>query len=241
LVYNWTKRLHTGLFPAVCRLCLAPTGQRLEICNACRGELPWLTQTCSGCAIPLPADTHATLCPQCQKTPGPLDRCQALFGYLNPVDQWIQQLKFRQDLTVARLLGELLAERVPVANSIDPPVSLLPVPLHRARLRARGYNQALEIARPLAEKGYPLKSAVCVKHKATDAQSDLPARKRQRNVRGAFSVTRPLQGEHFLLVDDVLTTGATLNELACTLKRAGAERVEAWVIARTVNREYAGG
>jgi len=158
---------------------------------------------------------------------------------MEPIDQWIQQLKFRQDLTTARLLGELLAQQVP-ANNNDRPVNLLPVPLHRSRLRMRGYNQALEIARPLVRKGYPLQPAVCRKHKATTAQSDLPARERRRNVRGVFSVTRPLQGEHFLLVDDVLTTGATLNELARTLKNAGAERVEAWVIARTVNREFGG-
>jgi len=229
-----------GLFPPVCRLCLAPTGHDDGLCSACRSELPWLMHSCSGCAIPLPVETQATFCPQCQKIHPHLDHCQALFGYLEPVDQWIQQLKFRQDLTAARLLGELMAENV-AANSEDQPLSLLPVPLHRARLRARGYNQSLEIARPLARKGYALKPDVCRKHKATAAQSDLPARKRRHNVRGAFSVTRPLQGERFLLVDDVLTTGATLNELARTLKNAGAERVEAWVIARTVDRKYGGG
>jgi ComF family protein len=183
-------------------------------------------------------ETQATFCPQCQKNPPPFDHFQSLVGYLEPVDQWIQQLKFRQDLTAARLLGELLAEHVP-ANSKDRPLSLLPVPLHRARLRTRGYNQSLEIARPLARKGYVLKPDVCRKYKATAAQSDLPARERRHNVRGAFSVTRPVRGD--LLVDDVLTTGATLNELARTLKNAGAERVEAWVIARTVDREYGGG
>ncbi len=217
-----------------------PSGLDGGLCPECNSELPWLRHTCSGCAIPLPPETSATLCPRCQKNPSPLDGCQALFGYLDPVAQWIQQLKFQQDLTAARLLGELLAQRIP-ANNNDRPVSLLPVPLHSARLRTRGYNQSLEIARPLTRKGYTLKLDVCRKHKATAAQSDLPARKRRHNVRGAFSVTRSLLGEHFLLVDDVLTTGATLNELARTLKNAGAERVEAWVIARTVDREHGGG
>ncbi len=240
LVYNWIQKLQVTLFPQVCRLCLAPTGRGGTLCAACRSELPWLPRTCAGCAIPLPADTQATHCPQCQKTPPYLDQCQALFSYRAPVDQWIQGMKFRQDLTAARLLGELLARQVP-ANSKDGPMNLLPVPLHRSRLRTRGYNQSLEIARPLARKGYLLVPAVCRKHKATAAQSDLPARERRHNVRGAFSATRSLQGEHFLLVDDVLTTGATLNELARTLKNAGAERVEAWVIARTVDRKYGGG
>ncbi|NHZ69831.1 MAG: ComF family protein [Thermotogales bacterium] len=238
MVYNWIKQLQAGLFPSTCRLCLAPTGLNGELCAECETELPWLPHTCSGCAIPLPRETLATFCSHCQKTPSALDNCEALFGYLNPVAQWIQQLKFRQDLTAARLLGELLAQQIPAHNN---PVTLLPVPLHRARLRTRGYNQSLEIARPLARKGYTLQPDVCRKPKATAAQSDLPARERRHNVRGAFSVTRPLQGEHFLLVDDVLTTGATLNELARTLKKAGAERVEAWVIARTVERENGGG
>jgi len=242
MVYNWVNRLRTSLFPPACRLCLAPTGDDHGLCSPCQSELPWITHACSGCAIPLPAESHTAFCPQCQKNRPQLDHCRALFGYLEPVNQWIQQLKFRQDLTVARLLGELLAEHVP-DNRKDQPMTLLPVPLHRARLRTRGYNQSLEIARSLARKGYALKPDICRKHKATAtaAQSDLPARERRHNVRGAFSVNCPLQGEHFLLVDDVLTTGATLNELARTLKNAGAERVEAWVIARTVDRECGGG
>ncbi|MFQ5642891.1 MAG: ComF family protein [Thiogranum sp.] len=236
MVYNWTEILRLSLFPPVCRLCLAPTGRNGALCTACREELPWLTRACTGCAMPLPAETQATRCPRCQKTPPPLDRCQALFGYMAPVDQWIQQMKFRQDLAAAHLLGELLAQQAPVYDR-NRPVNLLPVPLHPGRLRARGYNQSLEIARPLARRGYPLTPAVCRKHRATAAQSDLPARQRRRNVRGAFSVTGPVQGQHFLLLDDVLTTGATLNELARTLKNAGAKRVEARVIARTVSRE----
>jgi len=239
LVYNWTNKLLFTLFPQVCRLCLAPVGQGGMLCAACCSELPWLPRTCAGCAIPLPAGTQATHCPQCQKTPPHLDRCQALFAYAAPIDQWIQAMKFRQDLTAARLLGGLLARRVAV-NHTDRPLHLLPVPLHRSRLRVRGYNQSLEIARQLAGRGYALRPGVCLKHRATTAQSDLPASARRDNVRGAFSVTRPLQGERFLLVDDVLTTGATLNELAHTLKNAGAEHVEAWVIARTVERENDG-
>jgi ComF family protein len=141
-------------------------------------------------------------------------------------------VKFAQDLATAHLLGELLAGKIP-ADSRKRPAIVLPVPLHRKRLSERGYNQALEIARSLSEKGYRLDPTCCRRHKATSAQSDLPAGARKGNVRNAFSVSRLMKESRVLLIDDVMTTGATLNELARTLKKAGAERVEAWVIART--------
>jgi ComF family protein len=130
------------------------------------------------------------------------------------------------------LLGELLASK-PASDRGEKTAIVVPVPLHRKRLAERGYNQALEIARSLPENGYRLDPDCCQRHKPTSAQSDLPASARKGNVRNAFSVSRRLEGRRVLLIDDVMTTGATLNELARTLKKAGAERVEARVIART--------
>jgi ComF family protein len=161
-----------------------------------------------------------------------LDSCSALFAYRAPVDGWIQDLKFAQDLATARLLGSLLASRI-TPDDRERPALVLPVPLHRKRLAERGYNQALEIARSLTQKDYQLDPCCCQRHRATSAQSNLPASVRKQNVHNAFSVSRLPVGAHVLLIDDVMTTGATLNELARTLKRAGADRVEAWVIART--------
>jgi ComF family protein len=182
--------------------------------------------------MPLPLEAGITLCSDCINTQPSLDGCSALFDYRPPVDRWIQDLKFAQDLATAHLLGELLAGKVAV-DSREKPAMVLPVPLHRKRLAERGYNQSLEIARSLSENGYRLDAGCCQRHKATAAQSDLPAGARKKNVRNAFSVSRRLEGGCVLLIDDVMTTGATLNELARTLKKAGAERVEAWVIART--------
>lgn len=236
MVYQWLEIIHTKMFPTTCRLCCAPGLPGLELCRHCREDLPWLTHTCTGCAVPMPAGTSAALCPKCQKqTEQPaLDRCQALFEYRNPVDSWILAMKFQQDLAVARLLGTLLLENFP----LDPNgTSVLPVPLHRKRLAERGYNQALEIARPLRKLGYPLDLDCCYRKRYTTAQSALPATSRGANLRGAFSTTGPLHGRRFILIDDVFTTGVTLNELARTLKRSGAERVEAWVVARTVYRD----
>jgi len=232
MVYKWTKKLQSVIFPSTCRLCRASGLPGLELCPACRAELPWIAHSCSRCAIPLPLDESITLCSNCINTGPSLDRCTALFEYRPPVDRWIQDLKFAQDLATAGLLGQLLAGKTP-ANSREKPAIVLPVPLHRKRLSERGYNQALEIARSLSGKGYRLDPGCCQRHKATSAQSDLPASARKGNVRNAFSVSGLMEGIRVLLIDDVMTTGATLNELARTLKNAGTEQVEAWVIART--------
>ena len=233
MVYNCLKKLQSTLYPPRCLLCLAPGDSARELGDECRTELPWLSHTCPGCALPLPADSAPTHCAECQETPPQLDHCMALFAYRPPVDRWIQAMKFHQDLATARLLGELLAETVQPATAASS-VSILPVPLHRRRLAQRGYNQAREIARPLLDRGIPLAEGKFRRNKATRAQSDLPAKLRQANISGAFRVAGPIEGKCILLVDDVMTTGATLNELARALKNAGAARVEARVIARTL-------
>ncbi|HFD80684.1 MAG TPA: ComF family protein [Gammaproteobacteria bacterium] len=232
MVYQCLKFVQSLLFPPVCRLCLAPGLPDLDLCAACRDELPWLDRGCECCAAPLPEGASAALCPRCQKRRPPLDRCRALFQYRKPVDAWIQALKFNRDLAAARLLGGLLLEHMPEAPGDSRPV-LIPVPLHRARLGQRGYNQSLEIARPWRSRGYRIDTRLCRRRRSTRAQSELPADARRGNVRDAFAATAELDGGHFVLIDDVMTTGATLNELARTLKRAGARRVDAWVIART--------
>ena len=234
MVYNWLEKLRPVLFPTRCRLCLAPGQPHLELCPACQQELPWLTHCCSRCALPLPAETSTTLCSNCQKRPLQLDSCEALFSYQPPVDRWIQRLKFHQDLNMARLLGELLALKRGQASSESRQI-VIPVPLHRQRLAQRGYNQALEIIRPLRRLGYRVETGICQRLTPTRAQSDLPARARKDNVRFAFSTSKHLDDQKIILVDDVMTTGATLNELAGILKHAGASRVDAHVVARTVS------
>ena len=233
MVYNWSETLQSWLFPSICRLCRAPGLPGLELCRDCRAELPWIERGCRRCALPLPQNTGITLCFKCITEQGPLDACSALFSYRPPVDRWIQDLKFAQDLATARLLGGLLADRMSDGEQEIPAV-VLPVPLHRNRQAERGYNQALEIARCLSRRGYRLDSACCRRHKPTSAQSGLPAAARRGNVRNAFSVSHIPDGHRVLLIDDVMTTGATLNELARSLKETGVERVEAWVIARSV-------
>ena len=151
--------------------------------------------------------------------------------YARPLDRLLPRFKFHGDLATGRLLAQWMLDAAP---PLPPTATLLPVPLHTARLRQRGYDQALELARPLARGlARPLRTDVLHRRRATAAQSELDAADRRRNVRGACAVAAdgPLP-EHAVLVDDVMTTGATLQAAALALRRAGVARVDAWVCAR---------
>jgi ComF family protein len=231
MVYQWLSLVQSFLFPATCRLCRAPGQPGLELCAPCASELPWLLHACRRCALPLPPESPATHCPACQKSCPPIHHCKALFVYQGAVATWIQDLKFNRDLYAAGLFGRLLADALPTNH--DSSTVIVPVPLHRTRLAERGYNQALEIARPLAARGYPLRPRYCRRVRPTVAQSGLPAARRRANLRDAFRVTRRLDGQRVILIDDVMTTGSTLNTLASLCREAGARRVDAVVLART--------
>ena len=159
-----------------------------------------------------------------------LDEAHAAFAYRFPLDRLLPRLKFHGDLAAGRLLAGAMA--VAFAD-LPAPGALVPVPLARARLRQRGYDQALELARPLARSlGLPLLPDGLHRVRDTEAQSRLDAIGRRRNVRGAFAAGRGGLPDHVALVDDVMTTGATLHAAALALRRAGVRRVDAWVCAR---------
>src|SRR5690606_20884487 len=171
------------------------------------------------------------LCSACQHAPPPLAETHAAFLYGFPVDRLLPRLKFHRDLPAGRLLARASA---PAFVPVDRPEVLVPVPLHRSRLRERGYNQALELARPLGRRlGIPVCHGLLVRTRATAAQSRLDAGARAANLRDAFEVPVHLEvPAHVALVDDVMTTGATLHAAADALLDAGAGRVDAWVCAR---------
>jgi ComF family protein len=171
----------------------------------------------------------ALVCGECLKRPPPFGRCIAPYRYGVPLDHLILRHKFHRDVASARLLGTLMT-RAMVTTGVQ---GIVPVPLHPSRLRARGFNQALELARPLARSlGLPLFTNTCRRTLATEPQSLLHARQRQRNVRGAFQVAWPDPPRRLAVVDDVLSTGATVAELTRALQRAGVKEVEVWVLAR---------
>ena len=230
-VYRWLTRHLTGRVSTYCWLCGASGCTGRELCHGCLLDLPWLLMACTRCAQPLPA-AEASLCPRCLRRPPPFQRVFAPFLYATPVDLLIQGFKFRADLPAGRLLAELLADHLQDEQEL--PELLLPVPLHPRRLRERGFNQAWEITRVLGRRlGLAVDATLLSRLRHTEAQRELIGKQRRRNVRGAFGLARPLPARHVAIVDDVLTTGHTAMELARMLRRAGADRVDVWVVART--------
>ncbi|HUN69306.1 MAG TPA: ComF family protein [Burkholderiales bacterium] len=215
------------LFGGSCFLCRGTADALL--CAPCDAELPRLgPERCPRCALASPA---GALCGRCLAQAPAFDATCAALAYRFPADALVQALKFHGELALAPFLGDLLAPCIPAGDADY----LVPVPLSRERLRSRGYNQALEIARGVARRaGVRLAPELCERTRDTPAQTDLPLAERAKNVRGAFHCPRLLAGARIAVLDDVMTTGATLNEVAATLKRAGAARVVNWVVARTL-------
>ncbi len=216
------------LLPPRCLVCGDPGLPGRDLCGACHAALPRQRHACPRCALPLP---EASTCPACLALPPPLDATYAAFDYAFPLDRLLPRLKFHRDFAAGRVLAQCMAEHF---AGLPRPQALVPVPLHRERLRQRGYDQALELARPLARAlDLPLRAGLLQRSKATRAQSRLDADARCRNLHGAFRVdagtTLPM---HVALVDDVMTTGATLHAAAEILRTAGVARIDAWVCAR---------
>jgi len=211
--------------PARCFLC-GKEGGGAAVCSVCSTSLPpWQAlAACPVCALP---DTGGEVCGRCSRRPPAFDRTTAAYLYAFPVEQMVQALKYGDALELAAWLGERL---VPPDGEWD---LLLPVPLHADRLAERGFNQAIELARPLARRGLVLRHDVLRRVRATKAQAGLDARSRRRNLRNAFVASGNLRGRRILLLDDVMTTGATLDAAAAALRRAGAARVANQVLART--------
>ncbi len=206
---------------------------RADFCLPCRKSLPYLTSDhCSVCAVPV---TGSSICGACLAEPPAFGRCVAAFEYAFPIDALLQSLKYRSNLAMARVLADLLAMRIISTLDTARPDYIVPMPLHAARLRERGFNQALEIARRVSKSiRVPLLPGACERIRDTPSQTQLPWKAREKNVRGAFACEANLSGKRIAMLDDVLTTGASLNELAKLLRSRGATHVSAWVLARTL-------
>jgi ComF family protein len=215
---------------ARCPICAIEPSAPL-VCSGCREDFFADTvHRCERCAIRLPSG--AGLCGSCLRQPPRFDATFALADYATPVDGLLLALKFGHRLELAPVLGELLAER---ASLVAAPRSLLvPVPLSFERLAERGFNQSYEIARGTARAlGLTFEGAALMRVRHAPAQASLPRAERRRNIRGAFAVRGALHGLRLVVVDDVMTTGSTLDEIARVLKAAGAQHVTNLVVART--------
>jgi ComF family protein len=222
------RSIAAHLLPGSCLLCASNSATSL-LCPACTADLPQLPAAlCPQCGE---ETTLGERCGACLKDPPAFARTIALFRYEFPVDRLIQALKYGHQLALAAWLGHRLGERL-VAADYD---LLLPLPLHPSRLRTRGFNQSLEIARVTSKAlAIPMNPAILTRIRATPPQAELPLKERGRNVRGAFECARDLAGKRILLVDDVMTTGSTLREAARILKLHGAGQITVAVAARAL-------
>jgi ComF family protein len=209
-----------------CVLCRAASGDAL-ICDACDEELPAVTHACPQCGGP---SASGATCGACLAVQPSFDATISAWRYEFPVDRLVHALKYGGRVALAHAFAAALAKRV-VGRRVD---AIVPVPISATRLMERGFNQAMEIARHLARStGCAINRDVLRRVRDTVPQADLPHDAREANVRGAFASTGAVAGMTIGVVDDVMTTGASLQEIARTLKRAGALRVENWVVART--------
>ncbi len=212
------------LLPQSCFLCGDTSTQ--AVCTACLADLPYHETACICCATFL---EEMGICSQCQKEPPPYSHTQAIFSYTYPVNKLIQAAKFSQNIAVLNLLGNMMAQHLIIDQHPD---VLIPVPLHPKRLRYRGYNQSLELAKCITkQRGIPFDYKACKRIKNTHSQATLSAEQRQSNIVGAFSVTQ-VEWQHIALIDDVMTTGATVGELAKVFLGVGVQRVDVWCCAR---------
>ena len=223
------------LLPALCPLCfkaLQPD-EGIGFCLDCLQQVPPLPpSTCRRCALPYPADiSDDHLCGICLPEQQPLfERVVAAGIYDDVLKEAIHRFKYRDKINLDRPLAELIANKLTNMEAVD---LVLPVPLHTKRHRQRTYNQSALLARLLAKKiKQPLNLRLLIRHRDTPPQQGQNATERKKNLKNAFSLTHPLKGEHVLLVDDVLTTGATVRECCRVLKKNGAGKVTVAVLAR---------
>lgn len=228
------ENVSTFLYPNVCLHCNDKGQDGLDLCRRCYQNLPWMTHACARCAMPLPTNSPS-YCGFCINRNLYFDQTFASFIFDQFVREAVYQFKFNHRLNYGKLLAQLLARYIQNQNLAKPDV-LIPVPLHRKRLRERGFNQALEIVRILDKQ---INSTISVKDirrvRETHAQMKLPAKHRHANVKDAFKLrtsNSSFKGQHVIVVDDVMTTGNTVNEVAKCIKNAGAERIDVWCIAR---------
>jgi ComF family protein len=234
----WLHRARTSLvktlWPPHCLLC-GRLGQHasVDLCEGCESDLPVNLNHCELCAEPFQTEhAGARMCGACLQRQPRFDVSVIPFRYAYPMDHMIRRLKYGGAIAIGRVLGELFAQRLTSRADDAWPQLLLPVPLAQPRFRERGFNQAIVLAEHIHRiTKLPLRTDLLVRTRDTLEQAGLDQRARRRNIRRAFEITDKVP-KHVAIIDDVVTTGSTANEVARVLKRAGAKRVEVWAIAR---------
>jgi ComF family protein len=226
-IWRRAKEFVAQVLAQDCVLCAARSGPAL-LCRDCEASLPALPAArCPVCALPTPGGVP---CGTCLKSPPAFDATIAVWRYAFPLDKLVQALKYQHRLALAGLFARAMLDGARPAGDV-----LIPLPLSPMRLKERGFNQSVEIARPLARAlGIQVNLHDCMRTRETAPQASLPWKERRRNIRNAFECRTDFAGRSIIVVDDVMTTGATLDEFARTLKRHGAARVSNWTVARAL-------
>jgi ComF family protein len=239
MVNNWLKNnqwfnlntLTLLVFKQYCLLCASTTNNQLSLCKQCIDTLPRLAKpSCPQCGL----QTQGEICGKCLKQKPHYDETTALFAYAFPFDVVLQEYKYNCAMHLSKTLAELFIESA-LKHNVD---VIIPMPLHPNRLKERGFNQSVEVANIIAQRiGIPIDNKSCLRIKNTPPQAGLPLKERLKNMRGAFSVNQELaniliKGNRVAIIDDVITTGSTVNELSLVLKKAGAISVHCYAFAR---------
>ena len=219
--------------PGLCLACGCDLGDASSLCTSCCGQLQRVPNPCQYCGQPNPVE--GLVCPACLLNPPRWQKIIAPLQYRGLVRDYLIQLKFSEALYLAKSLGQQCIDQF--RQSSPQPEVLLPVPLHRARLLERGYNQAYEIATVCSGAlGIPVDRHALTRTRATPSQSGLSSPQRERNIRKAFAYAPKHDYRHVALIDDIVTTGSTVTEITKVLHRGGVEYVEVWALARVYRR-----
>ncbi len=237
MINKCAKFIQSLIFPQSCLVCNQPTQRSLALCDSCEQELPYNRECCLVCGIPLPGADNL-YCANCQSNMPSYDVSHIPLLYREPVNHWIQHFKFNSDLVKAKALSDLFCSSLHKHgfSSFD---ALIPVPLHPSRIRKRGFNQALWLAKQISQlTGIPVNNRLVRRHKKTRPQHELKHRQRLNNLKGAFRLADRCHYKKVIIIDDVVTTGTTVNEIAYLLKSQGVDSVHVWAIAKTVTAKW---
>lgn len=228
---NLTKTSLNWLFPKKCLVCELAPQKNHPCCESCYNELPFQSHACQQCGQRFSAGSD--YCGRCINNPPVFDSCFCPFQYKGVIKTHIQNFKYYEKPELSTILAELLEFELQ-ENTIELPELIIPVPLHASRLRYRGYNQSLLLAKKLSKKlDIPIAQDFIKKQKNTTAQAGLTLKKRQKNLKGSFGVKKNYQAKSIAIIDDVVTSGATVNEISKILKKNGVDYIQVWGIAHT--------
>lgn len=230
------------IYPPRCALCLASSQiankAAIELCEACKNDLKIVTTACFQCGIPLQQTSSKQLCGECLKKSPSYEQVISVYHYQQPLIWLIQQMKFHKKTRIAHLLAQLMSRYIKqciAGNLISIPDVIIPVPLHHKRQHQRHFNQAEELSKVISKAlQKPIDTQYIERHLSSQQQSGLDAKQRKKNVKGIFKITnrKNKQYQHAVIIDDVMSTGSTVNEVAKILKKSGIKKVDVWVLAR---------